>query len=66
MYVDGALTPTLTLSDEEVVQIIAMHLAQAKLIVRLTERIAQTLERRLLNQHKPLRQSAVAPHHPAQ
>lgn len=57
VYLDGALTPTLTLTDEEVTQIVTLHLLQVKLIAQTTQRVASTLPpgRRLQNVHKPLR-----------
>jgi hypothetical protein len=65
IYVDGALVPTVTLTDEEVTQIIMLHLAQAKLIMRLSEQVSHTAPtgRRLLNQHKPLKTLPHSPHH---
>lgn len=64
VYVDGALTPTVTLTDEQVQQIIALHLMQARLIVSLSEQVARTLPpgRQLLARHKALKMLPHSPH----
>jgi hypothetical protein len=60
VYLNGALVPTLTLSDEEVIQIVQLHLAQAHAVITLAQKVGDRMrdlypQRRLLGQHKALR-----------
>ena len=63
-YINGELVPSVVLSDDEVVQLIMLHMMQARLIVTLSERLAHSAPTtpRLLGRHKPLRTLPHSPH----
>lgn len=59
----------MTLSGTQLMQILASHAAQAQIVLDFAHSISHLSrdlypKRRLLNQHKVLRMSAVAPHQP--
>ena len=62
-YVNGELVPSIVLSDDEVVQLVMLHLAQARLITQLAQQMASTAPpRQLLHRHKPLKTLPHSPH----
>jgi len=56
VYLDGALTPSVTLTGEEVIRMIGLHLVQAKLVLDLAE---QTKPASLRDLYPPRRLRAV-------